>query len=82
MKRLLSLLLATLMIVLSVPMTAFAEDDSASLAAEGLTLTPGKNFFTGANAANEFSATWMQSWWTGRSNEQLSCNKRTKNRYE
>ena len=65
MKRLLSLLLATLMIVLSVPMTAFAEDDSVSLAAEGLTLTPGKNFFTGANAANEFSATWMQSWWTG-----------------
>ena len=65
MKRLLSLLLAILMIVLSVPLTALAEDDTASLAADGLTLTPGKNFFTGANAANDFSATWMQSWWTG-----------------
>lgn len=57
MKRLLSLLLAILMIVLSVPMTVLAEDDSASLAADGLALTPGKNFFTGANAANDFSAT-------------------------
>jgi len=65
MKRLLSLLLAIIMIVLSVPVTALAEDDTASLAASGLALTPGKNFFTGANVANNFTDTWMQSWWTG-----------------
>ena len=59
MKRLLSLLLAILMIVLSVPLTALAEDDTASLAASGLSLTPGKNFFTGANVSNDFSADWM-----------------------
>ena len=65
MKKLLSLFLAFTLLITSIPFSVFAEDETAELQAEGLTLVPGKNFFTGANVANDFSADWMTTWWTG-----------------
>ena len=65
MKKLFAFVLAFTMVLTSIPLGVFATDDVVELAAEPLTLVPGKNFFTGANAASDFSASWMSSWWTG-----------------
>lgn len=65
MKKVLAFVLSLALLVTSIPFGVFAADETAELAAEPLTLVPGKNFFTGANVASDFSASWMTSWWTG-----------------